>query len=74
MLEGGMPLHHVQGILGHENLSQTSTYLNATRIGLQESMRRLDDARCTPVASAPAIDHQPACNENSPTEANLLVN
>jgi integrase len=35
-LEGGVPLHHVQAMLGHENLSQTSTYLNATRIRLHE--------------------------------------
>jgi site-specific recombinase XerD len=33
LLEAGWPLHHVQHMLGHANLAQTSTYLNATRIG-----------------------------------------
>ena len=42
LLEGGWPLHHVQHMLGHANLSQTSTYLNATRIGLHDSMRRFE--------------------------------
>ena len=42
LLEAGWPLHHVQHMLGHANVSQTSTYLNATRVGLQESMRRMD--------------------------------
>jgi site-specific recombinase XerD len=31
LLEAGWPLHHVQHMLGHANLSQTSTYLNATQ-------------------------------------------
>jgi integrase len=42
LLETGWPILHVQHMLGHENLSQTSTYLNATRVGLQESMRRFE--------------------------------
>ena len=29
-----MPLHHVQEMLGHSNLKQTSTYLNANLVGL----------------------------------------
>jgi len=45
LLESGWPLHHVQEMLGHANLSQTSTYLNGTRIGLQESMQRFDSTR-----------------------------
>jgi hypothetical protein len=32
-------------MLGHTNLSQTSTYLHAAERGLQESMRRYDAAR-----------------------------
>jgi hypothetical protein len=32
-------------MLGHTNLSQTSTYLHAAEMGLQESMRRFDAAR-----------------------------
>jgi integrase len=44
-LEAGWPNHHVQEMLGHANLSQTSTYLHAAEMGLQESMRRFDVAR-----------------------------
>jgi hypothetical protein len=29
-------------MLGHANISQTDTYLNAGRIGLHEAMKRLD--------------------------------
>jgi integrase len=52
LLEGGWPLHHVQEMLGHSNLEQTSTYLNVERVGLQASMKKIDDARtrCNPVA------------------------
>ena len=39
-LERGWPLHHIQEMLGHANLSQTSTYLHAAEGGLQDSMRR----------------------------------
>jgi hypothetical protein len=44
-LEEGWPIHHVQEMLGPANLSQTSTYLHAAEMGLQESMRRFDAAR-----------------------------
>ena len=44
-LEAGWPIHHVQEMLGHANLSQTSTYLHAAEMGLQESMKRFDAAR-----------------------------
>jgi integrase len=44
-LEAGVPIHHVQEMLGHANLSQTSTYLHAAEMGLQESMKRFDAAR-----------------------------
>ena len=51
-LEGGMPIHHVKELLGHANIKTTDTYLNATRLGLRESMRKFDESRtsCTPVA------------------------
>jgi integrase len=51
LLEAGWPLHHVQHMLGHANLAQTSTYLNATRLGLQDSMRRFDIAEQTPTST-----------------------
>ncbi|MEO8076310.1 MAG: tyrosine-type recombinase/integrase [Acidobacteriota bacterium] len=44
-LEAGMPLHHVKEMLGHANISQTDTYLNAGRFAVQESMQRLNTAR-----------------------------
>jgi integrase len=56
LLESGWPLHHVQEMLGHANVSQTSTYLNATRIGLQESMRRFDTERATTAETTPRPD------------------
>jgi integrase len=58
-LEAGWPIHHVQEMLGHSNLSQTSTYLHANEMGLQESMKKFDDARCTSVADSPAIEQRP---------------
>lgn len=76
LLEQGWPLHHVQEMLEHANVSQTSTYLNATRIGLQDSMRRFDEAgsRCNLVANEPATEHPPVCNADSPRADNSLVN
>jgi integrase len=50
LLESGWPIHHVAHMLGHASIATTNTYLNATRIGLQEAMRRLDASRCNPVA------------------------
>jgi integrase len=49
LLEEGWPLHHVQEMLGHASIEQTSTYLNVQPGGLSESMRRSNDARirCT---------------------------
>ena len=44
-LEAGMPLHHVKELLGHANISTTDTYLNAGRVHLQESMRKVEAAR-----------------------------
>jgi integrase len=32
MLEAGWPLHHVQRMLGHADVKQTATYLNAERV------------------------------------------
>jgi integrase len=57
-LEGGWPIHHVKEMLGHANISQTDTYLNVSRMGLHESMKRFDDVRCKTVASEPPIEHK----------------
>jgi integrase len=70
-LEAGMPLHHVKEILGHANISQTDTYLNAGRVVLQDSMQRFDAARGKLVANSPAIEHRPprhADREETPND------
>ncbi len=63
-LEAGMPLHHVKEILGHANISQTDTYLNAGRLALHESMKRYDVARGKPVAKHPSTEQRPDGHEN----------
>jgi hypothetical protein len=63
-------------MLGHTNVSQTSTYLNATRVGLQESMRRFDDSasRRNPVAKNAQTDPLPLGNEQSRNVDQVVVN
>ena len=75
-VDGGMPIHHVKELLGHANIKTTDTYLNVTKTGLHESMRRFDESalRCNPVATKAAIDPALPCNADSPTVANVLVN
>ena len=51
-----------------------STYLNATRVGLQDAMRRLDASRCKPVASETETDRAPHGNADEATTAQPLVN
>jgi hypothetical protein len=61
-------------MLGHANVSQTSTCLNATAIGLHDSMRRFDGRIRTPFAQK---DDAPLAATTTPaltTEANVLVN
>lgn len=65
LLEAGWPVHHVQHMLGHASLQQTSTYLNATLRGLHESMRTLDQSRpaCKPLANRPHRGLRPVCKQ-----------
>jgi hypothetical protein len=72
-LEAGWPLHHVRAMLGHANVSQTDTYLNAARMGLHESMKRYDAARCNPVANDPPIEHRPVGNAKPDVPAKGLL-
>lgn len=74
LLEAGWPLHNVAHMLGHANISQTSTYLNATKVGLQESMRRLDAARCNSVAIEGEIERAPRRNDSGAEAAQPLIN
>lgn len=68
-LESGMPLHHIKEILGHANISQTDTYLNAGRVALQESMRRYDAARGNPVAKPPMIEQRSSRHADTEEES-----
>jgi integrase len=74
LLEAGWPIHHVKEMLGHANVSQTSTYLNAGKMGLHDSMQRFDGIRRNPVASEPDSEH-PLTGDNEQTETQKpLVN
>ena len=53
MLEAGWPLHHEQYMLGHADVKQTATYLNATNLGLHDSMQRFGT---TPAWQSVAIE------------------
>jgi integrase len=64
-LEQGWPIHHVQEMLGHANLSQTSTYLHASEMGLQDSMRRFEAPRGKSVAKEAPTEHPSLGHENS---------
>ncbi len=87
LLEAGWPLHEVQQMLGHANIEQTSTYLNATLKGLHRSMKMLDRTRraaarktaksspaCNLVASTPTCDPLAARKGMPASDAKLLVN
>jgi len=75
LLEAGWPVHHVQHMLGHASLQQTSTYLNLTAQGLHESMRRLEEARaaCKIVASEGVRDPRPTGKQAPARDGNLLT-
>ena len=60
--------------LKHANIAQTSTYLNATQVGLQDAMRRLDASRCKPVASEEETDRAPLRNDSTTGAAQRLIN
>lgn len=59
-------------MLGHANLSQTSTYLNLTENSSQDSMARFGTAPLHVVAACQ--ERQPSCNEDKPTENAFNVN
>jgi integrase len=71
-LETGWALHEIRDMLGHASIEQTDTYLNAGRMGLQASMRRLDPARCDSVVSAATIE-QPPTHNSEPAEAKQVT-
>ena len=75
-LEEGMPVHEVKEMLGHADLSQTTTYLNAMQDQLQESIRKRDERRkiCKQVAKNGAIELAPLCNGEPANTSQVLVN
>ena len=74
MVDRGWPVSHVQVMLGHANLSQTSTYLNLTENSLQDSMKRFGTAPLHVVAPEADQEHQPTCNDVAPSEKQVTVN
>jgi integrase len=74
LLEGGWPVHHVQHMLGHASLQQTSTYLNATLHGLHESMRTLERTRpaCNVLAKPTPQGPRPASKQTPATAGKSL--
>ncbi len=77
MLEAGWPLHHIQHMLGHASLEQTSTYLNVQKDGLQESMRRFGvpaGTRCHPVANTPPVPPAEVDELSDEKRDKILVN
>lgn len=74
LLEAGWPVHHVQHMLGHASLQQTSTYFNATLRGLHESMRTFDQSRpaCKLLANNPLRSHPPVRKQAPARNGNSL--
>jgi hypothetical protein len=61
-------------MLRHKNISQTSTYLNATKVGLQNAMRRGDASRFKTVEKQAETDRPPVRNEGEAKRPRPLVN
>lgn len=76
LIERGWPIHHVQEMLGHASLEQTSTYLNVTRAGLHESMRKFENiGNAVPTESHVGnVEHPPLGHGDPKNAAEPLVN
>ena len=73
-LEAGWPIHHVQEMLGHANLSQTSTYLHANELGLQESMSKFDTGKHgNDMATEAPIEQPPHGHASTGKDDNKLL-
>jgi hypothetical protein len=73
---GAFQVHHVQQMLGYADLRQTSTYLNATVKGIEDSMRRHDEQRglLHSVAQEADIAPPPDCNDDPAEASNPIIN
>lgn len=74
LLEAGWPIHHVKEMLGHANITQTDTYLNAGRMGLHDSMQRFAGNGCNPVAIAAESGHPTDRNKREVGTEQVTVN
>ena len=61
-------------MLGHANLAQTSTYLNATTRGLHDSMRRFGTTTLHGLAPKPSVDNPRSVQQEVSDEAQPTVN
>jgi integrase len=75
-LEAGIPIHHVQELLGHADVKTTGIYLNATATGLHDSIRRFDESRqiCKEIAIEAQTEHPSHCNDEEKNDRKPLVN
>jgi integrase len=74
-LDGGMPLHAVRDLLGHSNVSQTSTYLSTTSASLHDAMQKFEahQTALQPMATGAGTGGQEgprtaACGDETPNE------
>lgn len=72
-LDGGVPLHRIKQWLGHANISQTSTYLEAEAADNDEAMRRYEE-RLQPVATGSQTGAQRAFVGQTTANANAEEN
>jgi integrase len=76
LLKAGWPPHHVKDMLGHADVKTTDTYLNVTVAGLDESMRKFDQARANlqEFASEAPKDQRFPCKPEPAESAKVSVN
>ena len=75
MVEAGWSLHHVQRMLGHEDVKTTSIYLNATFNDLQDAMDRFGTGHALhDVAPRQDSDSPTPVQGDDPVVANVTVN
>ena len=69
-LERGVPLHHIKNLLGHANISQTDTYLNAGTVDLQKAILEAESrAESGPNVAQTEIGAIPQKQEKKPNPA-----
>jgi site-specific recombinase XerD len=73
-IAAGWPLHHVKEMLGHASLATTDIYLNATRLGLHDAMKRFGSRSCKFLAKKPKSGLRPSRKTRAAEAANSQVN